>query len=101
MEEKTCDSDRTTVTRRAFLEKLAVASAALGAVSMICRARSVCEASAASRGHRSENVSIHMDQPYIDSTGRATPYHPPRGMRSGSPVAHLTEEAFRSMCCYA
>jgi hypothetical protein len=42
-----------------------------------------------------------MDQPYTDKTGKAIPYHPPRGMRSGAVVERLSEEAFRRMQCYA
>ncbi len=41
-----------------------------------------------------------MDRPYLDATGRAVPYYAPIGMRSGEPVAHLTEEAFRSQLCF-
>jgi hypothetical protein len=50
---------------------------------------------------RAEVVSFHMDQPYLDPTGTAAPYHPPSGARSASPVAHLSEEAFRRSQAYA
>ena len=49
---------------------------------------------------RSGVVSIHMDQPYWDASGAAVPYSPPSGMRAAGPVAHLSEQAFRSMHCY-
>jgi hypothetical protein len=42
-----------------------------------------------------------MDQPYLDTTGKAAPYHPPVGARSAAPVAHLSEEAFRRAQSYA
>ncbi len=46
-------------------------------------------------------VSFHLDQPYLDMTGRGIPYRPPPGMRSGQPVAELSEHAFRSALPYA
>ena len=41
-----------------------------------------------------------MDQPYIDVTGRATPYIPPAGLRSAAPIAHLSELEFRTRFVY-
>ncbi|MEJ1962376.1 MAG: hypothetical protein WDO56_12875 [Gammaproteobacteria bacterium] len=38
-------------------------------------------------------VSFHLDQPYVDLTGLETPYVPPAGMRSGEPLAALSDEA--------
>jgi hypothetical protein len=49
---------------------------------------------------RSAVVAIHMDQPYVDATGRALPYLPPDGMRGGTPVAHLSETEFRRRFVY-
>jgi hypothetical protein len=40
-------------------------------------------------------VSFFWDQPYVDYTGLALPYEPPRGLRSGQAIAHLSEEALR------
>ena len=37
-------------------------------------------------------VSFHLDQPYLDLTGLEKPYVPPAGMRSGAPLAALSEE---------
>jgi hypothetical protein len=45
-------------------------------------------------------VSIHMDQPYIDLTGRAKPYQPPKGLRSAAPIARLSELEFRRRFVY-
>jgi hypothetical protein len=45
-------------------------------------------------------VSIHMDQTYLDLSGRAVPYLPPAGVRGGAPVAHLTETEFRRSFVY-
>ena len=80
---------------------LFLGGAALAAGSVISRGSPMPEAAAASPRRRCEVVSFHMDRPYLDTSGTATPYHPPRGMRSASPVAHLSEEAFRTICCYA
>jgi hypothetical protein len=38
-------------------------------------------------------LSFHLDQPYVDPTGLAEPFIPPSGMRSGAPLAALSEEA--------
>jgi hypothetical protein len=37
-------------------------------------------------------VSFHLDQPYLDLTGLEKPYVPPAGLRSGAPLAALSEE---------
>jgi hypothetical protein len=41
-------------------------------------------------------VSFHLDQPYLDLTGLEKPYVPPVGMRSGAPLAALSEEQILS-----
>ncbi len=41
-------------------------------------------------------VSFHLDQPYLDLTGRGIPYLPPAGLRSAQPLAQLSEYALRS-----
>lgn len=84
------------MTRRAFVSALAAAGASLAIVP--------CEmlvAEAMPTGGRREIVSFHMDQPYLDRSGTAVPYHPPCGARSAQIVARLTEEAFRRSCIYA
>jgi hypothetical protein len=45
-------------------------------------------------------VSFHLDQPYLDMTGRGVPYIPPPGMRSGQSIADLSEHAFHSAYPY-
>jgi hypothetical protein len=52
------------------------------------------------RPARGPVVSFFWDQPYVDYTGLAQPYYPPRGARSGQPVAHLSEEALRRAFCW-
>jgi hypothetical protein len=88
------------LTRRDFVAKLAVAGAAVGAFAIAPGAVLQVETSAASQRVPREVVSFHMDRPYVDRTGTAMPYRPPRGARSAEPVAHLTEEAFRGAQCY-
>jgi hypothetical protein len=85
------------LTRRGFLGRLAVAGAAMGRAWLIPGSGLLQSA----LDSRVEVVSFHMDQPYLDLTGKAAPYHPPLGARSASPVAHLSEEAFRRSQAYA
>jgi hypothetical protein len=88
--------NRSSPTRRDFLEALAVTGAAIGAVSMFGAVSIPPEAMTAAAPCRSGVVSFHMDQPYIDATGTAPPYRPPHGARSAAAVAHLSEKAFLS-----
>ena len=39
-------------------------------------------------------VGFMLDQPYLDFTGRATPYVPPAGLRSAESLANSVEAAF-------
>lgn len=39
-------------------------------------------------------VGFLLDQPYLDLTGRATPYVPPAGLRSAQPLANAVDAAF-------
>jgi len=96
-------------TRRNFLATLAAASATIGSLSMFGAAAISSEA-APSQAASSKNVndtrfygvvSFHMDQPYLDTTGTAIPYHPPSGARSAASAADLSEIAFRAEHCYA
>jgi hypothetical protein len=82
------------LTRRDFVAELAGA-AIVAALPMPAK----FFASAPTSG-RPTVVSIHLDQPYIDATGRALPYLPPDGVRSGAPVAHLSEAEFRRRFVY-
>lgn len=75
------------LTRRDFVTKLAVGGA------LAAMPPSVWPATLPARA---PVVSIHMDQPYIDLTGRAIPYIPPPGLRSAAPIAHLSELEFRT-----
>ena len=42
-------------------------------------------------------VSFFLDQPYLDLTGRDTPYVPPRGLRSAQLPAELGELVLRGV----
>jgi hypothetical protein len=100
-------------TRRSFLVTLAIAAA--GGLSMFGAAAISSEAAlrkaSPPNAVSSENpndapryqsgiVSFHMEQPYLDRTGTAIHYRPPRGARSAAPVAYLSEEKFRRQHCY-
>jgi hypothetical protein len=89
------------LTRRAFVAKLAMAGAAIGTICAAPGAVFFGNAAPDVTGIRREIVSFHMDRPYIDRSGTATPYYPPRGARSAEPAARLSEEAFRRIQCYA
>ncbi|MGA2509423.1 MAG: twin-arginine translocation signal domain-containing protein [Candidatus Acidiferrales bacterium] len=84
------------LTRRDFMAELAAASAAMATMAM-APARIFVPAP---MGARAAVVSIHMDQLYIDASGRALPYLPPDGVRAGAPVAHLSEAEFRRRFVY-
>jgi hypothetical protein len=83
------------LTRRTFLRVIGATGAAL-----VVPVGMLLSQGARTGRHSGPIVSFHMDQPYLDTSGTALPYDPPRGMRSGAPVAHLSEEAFRSSHCY-
>jgi len=83
------------LTRRDFLANVVAAGAAVSAALAI-----PTPIIAATAPSRAAVVSIHLDQPYLDRTGTAIPYHPPHGMRSAAGVEHLSEEAFRRLQCY-
>ena len=91
------------MTRREFVAQAVAAVAAIGAFSAAPGAAAAVfgEARAALWPARKPVVSFHMDRPYLDPTGMAKPYYPPRGLRSAEPAARLSEEAFRRMQCYA
>jgi len=80
------------LTRREFVAQLAAAGVAATALPY--------RVGAPLTGARSPVVSIHMDQPYVDVTGRAVPYLPPVGLRGAAPVANLSETEFRSCFMY-
>jgi hypothetical protein len=79
------------LTRREFVASLAVGAAIAAVPAKMC--------AALPRG-RTAVVSIHLDQPYLDATGRALPYDPPVGLRAAAPVEHLSETEFRRRFVY-
>jgi hypothetical protein len=80
------------LTRRDFMAEMAVAGAAIAAMP--------ANIFGAVPWVRNAVVSIHLDQPYIDATGKELPYLPPNGVRAGMPVAHLSETEFRRRFVY-
>ncbi|HTR45771.1 MAG TPA: hypothetical protein VMM16_00090 [Verrucomicrobiae bacterium] len=83
------------LTRRTFMRVLG----ALGAVAL-APAEALLTGMAGAGGRRGPIVSFHMDQPYLDWSGTAVPYHPPPGARSGQAAGLLSEEAFRRSFVY-
>jgi hypothetical protein len=81
-----------TLTRRTFMGVVA-----LGGAVLVAPAAALLAQAERAGGRGSPVVSFHMDQPYLDRTGTAIPYHPPPGVRSGDSAARLSEEAFRSI----
>jgi len=75
------------LTRRNFMAECAAVGAAIAAMPT--------HVFAAMPHARSAVIAIHLDQPYVDATGRALPYLPPDGVRGGMAVAHLNETEFR------
>jgi hypothetical protein len=92
-------------TRREFVRQLAAGIVAVGvvpvtAVALSRGAHGEGTQSMSYRLRRAPVVSFFMDQPYLDPTGQDMPYLPPRGVRSGQPLAELSEQAFRSALCW-
>lgn len=88
------------ISRRAFVSNLALAGAAFAMAPLGFRSVSVGDGQVVRRITRAPIVSFYMDRLYLDLTGTAIPYVSPRGMRSGAPLAQLSEEAFRNAQCY-
>jgi hypothetical protein len=94
---------RSLLTRRTFMGELALGAATLTSMPIISVHSELPRDHDGARfaGTRSSGVvSFHMDQPYLDATGNAMPYHRSSGTRSGEPVAHLSEDAFRRIHYY-
>ncbi len=103
-----------TLTRRQFLGVSLIAGAASALCTLPARGfpRTATRASPSSIASRDivssaidlaspiPVVSIHLDQPYLDKTGTATPYVPPAGVRSGHAVSELSDVEFLSRYGY-
>ncbi len=83
------------VTRRNFLGLLtaACAAASIPAAKLLGHTADV-------PFERRPVVAFHMDQLYVDRTGKAVPYRPPAGYRGAEPLAHLSETELRMQYCY-
>jgi hypothetical protein len=91
------DHSFATLSRRNFMITLASAAGA-GALGFQIAASADARAATALNG---ESVaSIHMDLPFLDSTGRALPYRPPIDVQCGAPFEHLGETLLRTHHCY-
>ena len=93
------------LTRRAFVARAATATTLAGAALAYAPARLLCKDWPAPCGERCGEprggvAAFFMDRLYLDTTGRAEPYHPPQGTRSAAPIGHLSEEEFRRRHVY-
>lgn len=94
-----------TLTRRTFVARAATATTLAGAALTYAPAWLLCEDWPAPCGERCGEprgavAAFFMDRLYLDTTGKAQPYHPPPGARSAAPVEHLSEEEFRRRHIY-
>jgi hypothetical protein len=103
-----CPLRSTTVeqlTRRKFVARCAAAAAsgaALCATPVIAiPARRTQSANITPATYRAPVVSFHIDRPYLDITGMATPYLPPAGTRSGQFIAELSDEEYLRRHAYS
>jgi hypothetical protein len=87
------------LTRRAFVKSFAFAGTAFAVLPSALHAALHAPGQSAA-AMRQPVVSFYMDRLYLDPTGTAIPYLSPLGMRSGAPLAHLSEEAFRRAQLY-
>jgi hypothetical protein len=98
MNQRTFAETASTLTRRALVKSLAFAGTAFAVLPSALQA--ALRAPGQSAAMRQPVVAFYMDRLYIDATGTAVPYLSPLGMRSGAPLAHLSEEAFRRAQLY-
>jgi hypothetical protein len=87
------------LTRRAFVKSFAFAGATLAVLPSAFRV-ALGPSGGSAAPMRKPVISFYMDRLYLDFTGTAVPYLSPLGMRSGAPLAHLSEEAFRRAQLY-
>lgn len=87
------------VTRRAFVKSFAFTGAVCALLPIAFDGVLAAGGDSAAQT-RPAVVSFYMDRLYLDLTGTAAPYLSPLGMRSGAPLAHLSEEAFRRAQLY-
>jgi|HigsolmetaAR201D_1030396.scaffolds.fasta_scaffold72279_1 hypothetical protein len=84
------------VSRREFITYFASAGVVISAVPTMSfggevAPRATAAASSGAAVAPEPVVSFHLDQPFLDFSGRCTPYVPPSGLRSGQPIAELGE----------
>lgn len=93
----TCDS-RCVRTRRDFCKALAFATAVAAApltLSVLPVAARERESTSPKQATPQPVVSFHLDQPYLDVTGRDVPYRPATGLRSARVIGELSDEALQ------
>lgn len=92
------------LTRRVFVTYAAATGGALVAVQMTMPLAAAplnsCDSERPLKRTCEPILSFHLDQPYVDHSGTAEPWQPVRGLRSGDPVAQLSDEELRSLVAY-
>lgn len=83
------------ISRRDFLLRTAITSGALQAWPALNLF------AAASMPILPPVVAFHMDQPYVDHSGKGIPYLPPAGARSAQPLSNCDAEYLRRHYCYS
>jgi hypothetical protein len=78
------------LTRRELVRALALAGATVGVLPLVSARDARGAAAPTTSVAVTPVVSFFMDQPYVDHSGTAVPYHAPLGARSAEPLAHLT-----------
>ncbi|MGH9561666.1 MAG: hypothetical protein ACRD3S_09455 [Terracidiphilus sp.] len=99
MNETASVAKKSVLTRRTLVRNFAWASAVFAALPHALRITLPGSGDVAAR-MRPPVISFYMDRLFVDHTGAAMPYHSPLGMRSGAPLAHLSEEALRRAQLY-
>lgn len=99
MSQRSSAETASVLTRRAFVTSVAFAGAVFTALPCAFRAALFTDDRSAAQT-RPPVVWFYMDRLHLDHTGAAIPYLSPLGMRSGAPLAHLSEEAFRRAQLY-
>ena len=99
MNETASVAKKSVLTRRTLMQNFAWASAIFAALPHALRMALPGSGDVAAR-MRPPVISFYMDRLFVDPTGAAVPYLSPRGMQSGAPLAHLSEEALRCAQLY-
>jgi hypothetical protein len=96
--EASSDAGASLTTRREFLTHIAASGALVAVAPCVSLARVPAAIQSPATSVATPVVSFLMDAPYLDVTGTAVPYRPPVGLRSGEPLAALSDAEY--YCLY-